>query len=123
MFANFVRDIQHIAVYQFGFLIYWIQYSPDTKSQNYVSDKLSIINFVANFLSLPMNAGLAWLIIKDFKCWKLLLGICFLLMSFNGVFVMTSKQFYAGELVAGEYGSWLQDVSFTLLMTLGLCYT
>jgi len=47
MAANFVNEIQHIAVYQFGFLIYWTQYAPDQKSQNYVSDKLSIINFTA----------------------------------------------------------------------------
>jgi hypothetical protein len=54
-----------------------------------------------------MNAGVAWLIIKGFKCWKLLLSTCFFLMFLNGVFVITSNQFSEGELTNGEYGSWL----------------
>lgn len=41
--------------------------------------------------------------------------LCALLCKISSsVFVQQSKQFSPGELGPGEYGSWLQDVSFTL---------
>jgi hypothetical protein len=54
-----------------------------------------------------MMAWVAWLITKGYKCWKLILTTIFILMVLNFVFVMSSKQFSAGELVGGEYGSWV----------------
>ena len=120
LFAMLANNLQFVCIYQFGFLVYNIQYSKDAAS--YVSYKLAVMNLIAQLVSLPFNFLIAYLTKKGVKLWRLLLLNCLLSKISSAVFVHESKKFSNGELGPKEFGSPIQDTGFvcTIIFSLTL---
>jgi hypothetical protein len=99
MFANFVSMGLVIATFQFGFLIYAIEY--DQAYSTYQSIKLAGINLIGNLVYIPLNILVASWVQRGVKVWKLLLISAVLSLICSSAFAYASWQIPASSLVAG----------------------
>jgi len=94
MIANFAVMVNIIVVFQFGFLIYDIQYSAE--GQTYAADKLAVINVSSQVVSLPLAFLIGYLTMKGRKVWRMTLTCTLLCKLSTFLFVKASKNFTPG---------------------------
>ena len=115
--ANSASSMTLIAMYQYGILLINEQYTADKSSRDYVSNQLSKMLHATQLLQIP-SAIVGGFLLDKVRIWPILLAIAGCQVALFTCFYITSNSLVGANLTAGEKGSILQDISFTLILFL-----